>query len=262
MSLVYLLIFIIGLIIGSFLNVVILRLRSGEGWIFSRSKCPNCSFVLKPKDLIPVLSFIFLKRHCRNCGEKISWQYPLVELAVGFLFTFAFYRYFSSGQAFMEFNSWLNVLRDWVLIGFLTVIFIYDLRWQEIPDEVSLPAIAVIFIFNCFLGFNPSLLLLSGLTGGLFFAAQHIFSKGRWVGSGDIRLGALMGVTLSWPGILTALMLAYISGAIVGLGLLINKKKTLKSELAFGTFLSVATLISLYFGTDIVNWYFSIFYAF
>jgi len=241
-------IFIIGLIVGSFLNVVIWRLHSGEPIVFGRSQCPRCQAKLRPKDLIPLLSFIFLRGRCCYCRQPISWQYPLVEFATGLLFILA---YSCQPQPLIFF-------RDAVLISILIVIFVYDLRWQLIPDQITIPAIILLFIFSLFLGSSLWLLIFSVLIGFGFFGLQYLVSSGRWIGGGDLRLGALMGAALGWPLLMVALLIAYIIGAAVSVILLILGKAKAKTPIAFGTFLALGTLIALFWGEKIISWYFGL----
>lgn len=271
-------IILFGLVIGSFLNVVILRVKNGES-ILGRSQCPHCKDQIAWYDNFPLLSFILLKGRCRHCGEKISWQYPAVELATSILFLYAFYRHFGadSFQSILNLKfEILNLFKDWFLIAAMVVIFVIDLRWYLILDIVSLPAAAIIFILNLMVGdptynlcrltnlwsCNPlswSGLLISAIIGGSFFLIQFLLSRGRWIGGGDIRLGFLMGLALGWPQILIALMLAYFAGAIVGLGLMAFGKKQWGSMLPFGVFLAPATIATLFWGKEILHWYLNIF---
>jgi prepilin signal peptidase PulO-like enzyme (type II secretory pathway) len=124
-----------------------------------------------------------------------------------------------------------------------------------VDDEISLPALVLIFLANLALGASWLTLLSSAIIGGGFFALQYVVSRGRWVGSGDIRLGALLGVALGWPNVLVALFLAYFAGAVSGLVLILLKKKHLKSPLPFGIFLAPAALVALWWGGAIVKWY-------
>lgn len=271
-------IFLFGLAIGSFLNVVIWRAKNSET-ILGRSHCPHCQKQIAWYDNIPLLSFILLRGRCRNCGAKISWQYPAVELITSILFLYAFYRHFGWGDLQQILNlkfEILNLLKDWFLIAAMVVIFVIDLRWYLILDVISLPAAAIIFILNLLIGdptynlcrlenlwsCNPlswSGLLISAIIGGSFFLLQFIVSRGRWIGGGDIRLGLLMGLALGWPQILLALMLAYFAGSIVGLGLMAIGKKQWGSMLPFGVFLAPATIATLFWGKEILHWYLNIF---
>lgn len=165
------------------------------------------------------------------------------------------------------FFSWLPVcgnflpelLRDWVAIAFLEIIFVYDLKWRLIPDRVVLPAIIAVFLFNLLLGDSWLNLLLAAAAGFGFFALQYVLSHGRWIGGGDLRIGALMGVLLGWPQVVLAVFLSYIVGAAVSLVLVAVAGKKLASEIPFAVFLAPATLLSLWFGEKIIGWYLGLF---
>jgi prepilin signal peptidase PulO-like enzyme (type II secretory pathway) len=240
--------FTFGLIIGSFLNCLIWRLNTGES-LLGRSYCPKCKKQIAWHDNFPVLSFAWLGGKCRQCGKKISWQYPIVELATGVLFLVAFINSF----------NYLFLLRDWFLISVMMVIFIYDLRWYLILDIVTLPACLIILIFNLVLGFSLWNLLISGIIGSSFFLIQFLISNGKWIGGGDIRLGLLMGLALGWPGVLMAIIISYFIGSIVGIGLILAGKKQWGSEVPLGVFLAVGTIITLFWQAQILNWYLNLF---
>ncbi len=235
----------------------------------NRSYCPKCRKQIAWYDNIPILSFIILKGKCRYCQKKISWQYPIIELATGILFVLAFkYNFeflilnFDSIFNFLILNSkfLIYLLRDWFIISVMIVIFIYDLRWYLILDKVTIPAGIVVLLFNLALGLNLWNLLISGIIGGSFFLIQFLISKGKWVGGGDIRLGALMGLILGWPNVMLAIFLAYIIGSVVAIGLLISRKKKWGSMVPMGIFLSTATIIILFWGEFILNWYLGFLY--
>lgn len=250
LNLYLLIIFLIGLILGSFLNCLVWRLHKEES-ILGRSYCPKCGKKIAWHDNIPLLSFILLKAKCRRCKKKISWQYPLVELATGVLFAFAFFNFFQSGA-----DGPLLLIRNLIIIFGLTLIFVYDLRFQLVPMLFVWPFLAFIFVINLFLGFPFLNILVAGFVGASFFALQFLLTKGKAIGEGDIWLGALMGFILSRLDMLVlALMLSYFIGAIVGVSLLIASKKKYKSKIALGPFLALGTLISLFFGNIIINWY-------
>ena len=243
----------LGLAIGSFLNVVIGRLRSGEtGWR-SRSHCPDCHAVLRPSELIPVASFVMLRGKCRACGKSISWQYPLVEISTTLLFLTAFWLH--GGEAGVLGGDVLLILRDWVFIAALTVIFVIDLLDMVVFDSVTLPMIPIAFLFNLAAGRDPLNLFLAALAGSGFFLFQYVVSRGRWIGGGDIRIGAVMGMMLGFPGVILALFAAYVTGALAALGLLAAGKARWSGQMAFGTFLSVGTILALFFGQGIMAWY-------
>ncbi|MBI4779524.1 prepilin peptidase [Candidatus Falkowbacteria bacterium] len=261
--LILIFVFLFGLIIGSFLNCLIWRLHKKEG-LLNRSYCPKCKKQIAWYDNIPVLSFIMLKGKCRQCKKPISWQYPIVELTTGILFLIVFIanlKLTPFNEFPIIFNSkfLITILRDWFLVSVMTVIFIYDLRWYLILDIITLPACLIMLIFNLFLNFSLWNLLISGIIGGSFFLIQFVVSRGRWIGGGDIRLGLLMGLALGWPGVLAAVIIAYFIGSIVGVGLILAGKKRWGSEVPLGIFLSAGTIITLFWQTQIINWYFNVF---
>ncbi len=244
---------LIGLIIGSFLNCLIWRMYKEEG-IGGRSYCPKCRKSIAWYDNIPLLSFIILRGSCRYCKQKISWQYPIVELAGAILFPVFFYINISNPQLT------LILSRDWLLVSAFIVIFVYDLRFQMIPMLIVWPTLALVFILNLFLGFFWGNLLLYAVIGCLFFGLQYYITKGRGIGSGDIWLGALLGLVFPVFGLFfLALFLAYIIGAIISSFLLINNKKSLKSKVPLGPFLIIGAIITLIWGQQIIVWYLSLF---
>ena len=251
-------IFIFGLIVGSFLNAVIWRLHTGESFINGRSYCPECKHVLGFWDLVPVFSFVFLGGKCRYCHKKISWQYPLVELITGILFALVYFNLYLTVQA-TSYELLVTLIAYLFFASILIIIFVYDLKYYLILDVVTIPAIVVAFLVNLYLGLGFVNLLLGALIAGGFFWLQFVLSKGKWIGGGDIRLGVLMGLILGWKLVLVALFLAYIIGAVVGVGLLAYKKKEWGSQVPFGTFLSLATVIALLWGEIILNWYWGLF---
>jgi len=262
--LVYFFVFVFGLIVGSFLNCVIYRLEKNENFLKGRSRCPRCQHVLSWQDLIPVFSFLILKRRCRYCQEKISLQYPIVEIITALLFLLIFNLKFLIFKQFQIFN-FLNLFYYWIITSFLLVIFVYDLKHYIIFDKVIYPAIVLTLIFNLqfliskqFQTFNYS--ILSALGTALFFLLIFLTSRGKWLGFGDVKLGFLMGLFLGFPNILVSLFFAYLIGAIIGIGLILAKKKTLKSEVPFGPFLVIGTFIALFLGQKIIDWYLGLFF--
>jgi len=240
---------VLGLCIGSFLNAAIFRLAKKESVARGRSKCLHCGTQLVWYDLIPVLSFLLLRGKCRRCHAFIDVQYILVEVFAAVLFGIAALLWSLSGM------PWLQLVRDCFAVSIFLFLFVYDCRYYLLPDMVTLPAVAIIIVLNLVLGMSPLAMCLGALIGGGFFALQFVLSKGRWIGGGDIRLGVLMGVLLSWPLILVALFIAYVSGAAIGIILLLMKKKHFGSKLPFGTFLSVSSIATLWYGQVILQWY-------
>lgn len=238
-------IFLLGLCIGSFLNVLICRLPCGQS-ADGRSKCPRCRKTLGWHELVPLASFLIQKGKCRGCSKKISWQYPLLELVTAGLFVFVY-----TPQ-----NLVLNILL-FVSISAMIVAFMIDLQYGLILDAIIWPSAIIISIFQVLHSASILNLLSAALIAGGFFALQWVFSKGRWIGDGDIGLGILMGLILAWPNILVALFFAYVGGAIISLLLLALRKKTFKSNIPFGVFLAPATLAALLWGEQLIKWYLS-----
>jgi len=138
----------------------------------------------------------------------------------------------------------------------LLFIFLYDVKHELILDKITVPAIAIVFVVSWWMGYIPVTSLLAGAgVGGGFFLLQFVVSKGKWIGGGDIRLGVLMGVMLGVSGTLASLLLSYVGGAIIALGLICAKKATVKSHIPFGTFLTAATYAILLYGNEIISWY-------
>ena len=266
--LVYFIVFVFGLIIGSFLNCVIYRLalpkgrprRSRLATLRGRSFCPHCRHILSWQDLIPVFSFLILKGKCRYCHQKISLQYPIVEISTGLIFLLIFNFQFS----IFNFQNLITTCFMLCVSCFMIVIFVYDLKHYIIPDKVIYPAIVLALIFN-FQQFGPELTaegfsmikfsILSAIGAAAFFLAIVLISRGQWMGIGDIKLAFFMGLFLSFPNILVALFLSFFIGAIIGIVLITARKKTLKSEVPFGPFLVIGTFLALFWGSELINWY-------
>lgn len=251
-------IFFLGLAVGSFLNCFICRLAlpgfSFKNWLGlkSRSYCPHCRHTLSWQDLMPVFSFVFLKGKCRYCCWKISWQYPLVETAVGAIFLLVFVLSGGFDQGL------LKLIYFWAISSLLVVIFVYDLRHYIIPDSAVFPAIAIAGIFTCQFLISGQFeifgrYLLSAAGAALFFFIVEAVSAGQWMGSGDVKLAFLIGLFLGWPSILIGLLSAFYAGAATGLGLIIFKKKKLKSRIPFGPFLVGGTFVALFFGEQLTG---------
>ena len=243
----------LGLAVGSFINAAVYRLKICEikSLFFGRSFCPRCKKTLHVRDLIPLASFLLLRGKCRFCQRKISAHYFWVELLTALAF---------GGVAiFTGFENFLLLV--WNL--FFTAIFIFlasfDFQFGEIPDEVSLPASFLAF-FGSFLAFTltPFESLIGLLAGGGFFAAIVLISNGQWLGGGDIRIGLLLGALLGWQGFAIAVFIASLSGSVVGIIQILQKKKRLKSPLPFAPFLSFGGVIALVFGSEIWEWYLGI----
>lgn len=248
-------VFIFGLVIGSFLNALIYRLYHGysmRGFSF----CPHCRHQLGPLDLIPVVSFVYLKARCRYCKKKISWQYPLVELTTAIVFTLLASQLFilDPSQSF-----WPQIIGQGLCLAvasLLIAIFVFDWKYYLIPDGFVVAGAVAALLYRIF---SPGQSFVDGLLGAVilagFFGGLYLVSHGRWIGLGDAKLGIFLGLFLGWKMSLVMLMLAYVSGALVGVSLILMRKKTLQGILPFGTFLTFAALIALIWGDQILKWY-------
>ncbi len=247
---VYFILAIFGLTLGSYLNSWMWRVHEGKWQWGGRSMCIHCSRILTWKENIPIISFIILGGKCKTCQEKIPKDYFLVELITAVLFVVV--AVIDVNRGVSEWHVW----RDIFFIALLVVVFVYDLKYYLVISGVAYGGAAIAFFVNFyFLHFTLYSLLLGLAVGGGFFAFQYIISKGRWIGGGDVRLGLMMGALLTWPNILVALFFSYVLGAAVSIPLLIFKKKGIKSEIPFGTFLAVGTLVAMLWGSQIMNWY-------
>lgn len=235
---------LLGLIVGSFLNVVAARVPKDQP-LTGRSRCPHCRRTLGTPDLVPLVSFILLRGRCRTCHRAIAWRYPLVELVCGALFAFAVFRFGVSWSAL-----WLAVVGSFAL-----VLGVIDLERQVVPDQLSLPAAVLGFGLAFFTGRAFTNLALGAMVGAAFFATQYFVSRGRWVGDGDIRLGAFVGASLGLRDLIVAVVLAYVTGAVAALGLLVARRARMSSRLPFGAFLMPALVIAFVAGGPIATWY-------
>lgn len=239
-----------GLIIGSFINAVVYRLNAVES-LWERSHCPNCKKKVRWFDNVPLLSFLILSARCRDCGEKISWQYPVVELTTGFMFAIL-------GNYFFEIlvpSSWFLTLFYLFIFSLLMVIFVYDFKYMEIPMLVLWLGVGISLAYLIFSDWQKfatvasflDLGTISGLIGALvaflFFYGLAAYSKETWMGYGDAYLGILIGLVSGWPNILATLMLSFSIGAIVSVGLIAVSKKTMKSQVPFAPFLITGTFL-------------------
>ena len=249
MGIFYIFFFVLGTIVGSFLNVIILRLKNKKSIFKKPSHCPFCKKKLKWYELIPIISFVLQKGRCRKCKKKISWQYPLVELATGFSFMLILNFQF----LIFNFQTFISTVFLLAIACFLIVIFVYDLKYYLVPDKIIYPAIIITFLYSFYSAFFNK--LLAGILGGLFFLIIVLISRGKWMGMGDVKIGILMGLLLGLAHLFTALFLAFLIGGAVSVILLALKRKTMKSEIPLGPFLAGATFVVLLWGDILLNWY-------
>jgi len=238
-----------GLLIGSFLNVCILRLPEGLSIVRPASRCPRCGHGLAWYENVPVVSFLILRARCRNCGEPISWQYPLIEMITCAVFV----------AATLQFGfSWLLLSR--VIFGSaLIVLFMIDLRHHILPNGITLPGIVVGFAFSLLTepGWVASLIgIVAG--GGILLAiaeGYYLVRREQGLGMGDVKMLAMIGAFLGWKLMILTLVFSSLVGSIVGVGLIVSGKGSMKYALPFGTFLAVAALAAMFVGDPIVRWY-------
>jgi prepilin signal peptidase PulO-like enzyme (type II secretory pathway) len=266
---------VVGLCLGSFVNALTWRIHEQDtettkkqpdrqylnrlSVTKGRSICPHCKHVLTTKDLVPVLSWLSLKRRCRYCRKPISWQYPLVELATAILFIASYVWWpvnFSTAQTLI-FILWIALLTG------LLALLIYDVRWKLLPNRLIYPlslvalaqAVIVVTIAHrpLIAALNAVLAVIVG--GGIFYVLFQV-SKGKWIGGGDVKLGWLLGLVVGTPArSLLFIFLGALGGSLVSLPLLANGRLKRNSVIPFGPFLIVGAIIAQLFGADILHWY-------
>lgn len=241
---------IFGLIVGSYLNVVVYRLPLGLSTVAPRSRCPGCGSLIRARDNVPVFSFLLLRGRCRTCGTAISWRYPLVEAATGALFLACLVRFGLTPQA----------VAATVFACLMLVLALIDFDHMILPDRITLPGVAVGIASQLV---APLAGLVPAVIGALLGAGILIAVWGLWLlvrreegmGLGDVKMLALVGAFLGWPGVLVTLFFGALGGSIVGLALMRWGSLDMRSKLPFGVFLSVGGLIALFFGNALVAWY-------
>jgi prepilin signal peptidase PulO-like enzyme (type II secretory pathway) len=262
---------LVGLLIGSAINAMVWRLYVGRSWVRGRSECPDCGHKLAAKDLVPVVSWLWLRGRCRYCGQRIHWQYPVVEALTAGLFGLSAWALVPVGAvtgagmnavAVVQFGFWL------VLLTMLVVLAVYDLRWLLLPDKVMVPLMVVALVYavtmaglHAWVLHDPGAwrMLLGPLVaavgaGGAFYALVAL-SKGRAMGGGDIKLAFAMGLMLGLQGTAAAMLLAFNVAAIVGVVLIATKKRGRRDQIPFGPFLVGGTVVAFLWGRMLVEWY-------
>lgn len=261
MSVYYIIIFVFGLLIGSFLNVCIFRIPQEKSIAFPPSHCQSCGTRLKPLDLVPVFSYLFLKGRCRYCGTGISARYPLIELLTGFIFIMLFKR----------FNLTFDFVLYSYLMSILIIVLFIDLDHKIIPDELVVSGLigaAVTVVYNIFFPmpiygssswWAPLLGVIPG-SGFLFLIAVigfAIYKTDDAMGMGDVKIFAPIGIFLGWKMCTIALLASILLGGIFSLFLMTVNIKKRKDTIPFGPFIVIGTFITLLWGGNILNWYIS-----
>jgi prepilin signal peptidase PulO-like enzyme (type II secretory pathway) len=266
---IILIFFIFGLIIGSFLNVVVFRLNLAES-LLGRSYCPHCKNQIRWYDNVPLLSFLLLGAKCRDCQKKISWQYPIMEFFTGAVFALVGNYFFAP----LDLQSYFLTFYYLAIFSLLLVIFVYDYKFMEIPMIVFWVALGfsvVFYLFYDWMNFNPQLGILnlstiSGLAGGLlaflFFFILVSVSKEKWMGMGDAYLAFLAGFIVGFTRITFTLVLAFLIGSVCSVILMVAKKKTMKSQIPFAPFLVSAVILTVLLPQifPVVKYYYLLFY--
>lgn len=249
----------LGLIVGSFVNVLVWRMHEGKDWLRGRSECVHCHHPLAPKDLVPVLSWLWLRGRCRYCHHKFTDSPPWVELLTSALYvgSYLFWPVALEGPGLFRFVMWLIML-----VG-LVALVAYDLRWFLLPDKIVFPlvglaALQVLVLATVFGGGWPA--LLGALLGALIisggFYVLFVVSNGTWIGGGDVKLGLVLGLLAGGP-LRSALLLfvASVAGALAALPLIVQGKAHRKTQLPFGPFLIIGLIFVQLFGPAVIDWY-------
>ncbi len=251
-------VFVLGSVIGSFLNVCIYRMPRHQSIIWPSSRCPACSAHIRFYDNIPIISYILLNRRCRACGATISSRYPLVEALNGLLYALVFWR-FGPGWPFVAYAVFCSAM---IVITFI------DLDFQIIPDRITLPGIPLGLILGSLLLPDPFLRAESlgwrasfiGATAGFGFyylvayLSVAILRK-EGMGGGDIKLMTMIGGCLGWKTVVLTTFLGSLSGALAGILLMVLRGRERGSLIPFGPFLAFGALVSLLYGQEILQWY-------
>ncbi|HEY5611556.1 MAG TPA: prepilin peptidase [Thermoanaerobaculia bacterium] len=251
--------FLFGAIIGSFLNVVIHRLQTGESLVFPASKCPSCHAPIRWYDNIPIVSYLILRGRCRDCRNAISPRYPLVELANALFYT----------AIFLRTGPTLGFIPLAAIVSMTIALIFIDLDIQILPDVIDLPGIAVgLIIGGLKLGSMPNDLTLATdlldsvlgalLGGSLLYAIAMLYELVRKVegmGLGDVKMLAMIGAVVGWQPLIPLLFIASFTGAIFGVTLALKQRQGLQFAIPFGVFLGMAAFVVVFFGHTLLEWY-------
>jgi leader peptidase (prepilin peptidase)/N-methyltransferase len=242
--------FVLGTVIGSFLNVCIYRIPAGESIVSPASRCPSCGTSIRWYQNVPVVSYLLLRGRCAACGVGISPRYPLVEALTGLLFVQVFHYLGLQGATPVY----------WLFAAALVTITFIDLDHQIIPDVISLPGIAAGFLCSFavpWLSWTDSLLGILAGGGSLYLVAvgYELLTRKEGMGGGDIKLLAMIGAFLGWKAVLPIIFFSSLMGSLVGVPLMLIKKADSKLAIPFGPFLAAAALFYLFWGSALIRWY-------
>ncbi|WP_367360270.1 prepilin peptidase [Syntrophus buswellii] len=241
-------VFVLGAVVGSFLNVCIWRIPQGLSIVFPASSCPRCGHSIRFYDNIPLVSYLLLRGRCRSCGERISLRYPIVEGLTALMALLLFWK----------FGLTLKFAAAFLFVSALILVAFIDIDHQIIPDVISLPGIPICFLLSVFLMELPFMEALLGLVlggGSLYLIAvlYELATKREGMGGGDIKLLAMMGAFLGWKSLLFILLVSSLAGAVVGISVMWAKGGDMKYAVPFGPFLSIAATAYLFVGDYAVN---------
>ncbi|MGC8900317.1 MAG: prepilin peptidase [bacterium] len=247
---IYVFVSLFGLIIGSFLNVVIYRLPRHESIIHPGSHCPYCGNAIKPFDNIPVISYLILKGRCRYCKNKIPIRYPIVELTTAVLFTCLYIRYGMS----------IDTVVFFILGAGLIAITFIDLDHRIIPNAISYPGIVIGFVSSFFISTNNPINSIIGIFAGsgILFLTAFIYRAVTGVegmGMGDVKLMAMIGAFLGWQASLFTIVISALVGSIVGVVLIVFMGKGRRYAIPYGPFISASAVIYLFYGKMLIDLY-------
>ena len=249
----YIFAFIFGAVVGSFLNVCICRLPKSESIVFPPSHCTACDYRIPWYDNVPIISYLILRGKCRSCKARISIQYPLVELVTALLTLFLFMRF---GPTFV-------FLVLFLFCSAMVVVTFIDLEHQIIPDVISLPGIVAGFIFSFFIpqiGWLNSLIGIVVGGGSLWLVASgyELLTKKEGMGGGDIKLLAMMGAFFGWKAIPFIIFVSSLVGSVIGVTVMLIRKKDAKLAIPFGPFLALGAVLYIFFGSQLIHLYLSL----
>ncbi len=256
--------FLIGLVFGSFGKVIVDRGVKGEKFWVGRSLCDHCHKKLDWWENIPLLSYLFLRGRCRFCGGTISKSYFWTELLFGSVFLLVAWRLgVLSGSLFevREGGLWLDLVFYLMISFVLLLILLWDWRTMIIPNKLLGIGLIIWLVYQLFRSFLPDVdlvglggYLMGGFLLGGFFYLMFIFSNGKIIGGGDVKLGFLLGLLVGWKMVYFVLFGAYVLGAVPAIYLLLTGKATVKTKIPFGPFLVLAGIIVLLFGSEFLGW--------
>ncbi|QXE00563.1 A24 family peptidase [Terribacillus sp. DMT04] len=241
---------IFGLVLGSFYNVVGMRVPEKKMFQSERSYCPNCKQQIKAYDLIPVISYILLGGKCRSCKQKISPLYPFTELATGLLFG---YSYYVIGL------EW-ELITAFVLVSMAAILFVTDMKFMLIPNKILLFFLPLFIILRVFTPLDPWWdSIIGAVVAFVLLFLVILFSRGG-MGGGDLKLFVVLGVVLGWKGVLLTFFLSSVIGAVISLVLLSTKVLKRKQAIPFGPYILLGALITYFHGEAMISWYINSFF--